>query len=193
MNRRDMLSALLAVTASGALASCGDKNVKAAEGLGATQFAAPGAFLSKSEMAVLSVLADKIIPRTDTPGAIAAGVPDTLQSLASDWADDDMRAGWRTGIAAISERLAAGGKTLINQSSTEQVASVKALDDFAFGAKASGAEAGVQDIYKSLKSTIATAYYMSEPGATEELRYEAVPGEWRGCVPFDEIGRTWAT
>jgi len=47
--------------------------------------------------------------------------------------------------------------------------------------------------YRDIKQTIATAYYMSELGATEELHYEPVPGEWRGDVPFSEIGKAWAT
>jgi len=44
-----------------------------------------------------------------------------------------------------------------------------------------------------MKRTIATAYYMSEVGASEELNYDPVPGDWRADVPFSEIGKAWAT
>ena len=47
--------------------------------------------------------------------------------------------------------------------------------------------------YRDLKSTVVEAYYMSEVGATEELAYEPVPGEWIGCVPLSEFPKTWAT
>ena len=47
--------------------------------------------------------------------------------------------------------------------------------------------------YRDMKRTISTAYYMSEPGATQELAYEAVPGEWKGCVPLADYPKTWAT
>ena len=47
--------------------------------------------------------------------------------------------------------------------------------------------------YKDLKTTVIEAYYMSEPGATEALAYEPVPGEWIGCAPLTEFPKTWAT
>lgn len=49
------------------------------------------------------------------------------------------------------------------------------------------------DFYKDLKSSIGAAYYMSEPGATEELNYDPVPGDFKGCIPFSEVGKAWAT
>jgi len=49
------------------------------------------------------------------------------------------------------------------------------------------------DFYKDMKQTAATAYYMSEIGASEELAYEPVPGEWIGCVPLSDYPKTWAT
>jgi hypothetical protein len=36
-------------------------------------------------------------------------------------------------------------------------------------------------------------FFTSEPGATQVLQYEAVPGAYKGCVPLSEVGRTWAT
>ena len=39
---------------------------------------------------------------------------------------------------------------------------------------------------------VLSAYYHSEIGATQELRYEMVPGTWRACLPLDEIGRASA-
>jgi hypothetical protein len=39
---------------------------------------------------------------------------------------------------------------------------------------------------------VLVGYYQSEAGATQELRYELVPGAWRGCVPYSEIGRATA-
>ena len=36
-------------------------------------------------------------------------------------------------------------------------------------------------------------YFTSKPGATITLRYDPVPGDFKGCVPMKEIGRAWAT
>lgn len=45
---------------------------------------------------------------------------------------------------------------------------------------------------RSMKELTLVGYYTSEAGATQELRHEPVPGRYEGCVPFSEIGRTWA-
>jgi hypothetical protein len=47
--------------------------------------------------------------------------------------------------------------------------------------------------YFSLKDLTVTGYFTSEPGATLALRYDPMPGAYRGCVPLREIGRAWAT
>jgi hypothetical protein len=46
--------------------------------------------------------------------------------------------------------------------------------------------------FRLLKELVLLGYYTSEAGATRELRYAAVPGAFRGCVPLAEIGRAWA-
>src|SRR5829696_2790997 len=43
-------------------------------------------FFTKAEYAVLSEVAEIILPRTDSPGAKDAGVPAALDSLMSNWA-----------------------------------------------------------------------------------------------------------
>jgi hypothetical protein len=52
-----------------------------------------------------------------------------------------------------------------------------------------------RDIYMSLKSSIATSYFRSEVGATKVLKYNGpsvVLGSYKGCIPFEEVGKTWA-
>ena len=46
--------------------------------------------------------------------------------------------------------------------------------------------------YRQLKELTLAGYYTSEPGATEELRWEAAPGRYDADVPLSEIGRAWA-
>lgn len=51
---------------------------------------------------------------------------------------------------------------------------------------------GDPSFFHMLKELTLVGYYTSEVGATEELRFVQVPGRWEGCVPFEEVGRTWA-
>jgi gluconate 2-dehydrogenase gamma chain len=46
--------------------------------------------------------------------------------------------------------------------------------------------------YRTLKELTVIGYYTSEVGATRELRYEASPGRYQGCIPFADVGRVWA-
>lgn len=189
MYRRDMMKALLAVGAGGALAACGQKAKPNVSGPSGADFQASGQFFTAREMAIIGALANTIIPDTDTPGAVAAGVPSVLQDLASHWATLDIRAGWRAVVHGLNDTLGADGRGFAELGAEAQASALSAFDAIAYGDEAGDLHGG----YRDVKSTIASAYYMSEIGATQELRYEAVPGEWKGCIPFSEVGRTWAT
>ena len=43
--------------------------------------------------------------------------------------------------------------------------------------------------WKLVKGLIVFGYYTSEPGATQELEYLAVPGAFTGSVPYDSVGK----
>jgi putative sterol carrier protein len=45
----------------------------------------------------------------------------------------------------------------------------------------------------TMKELTMLGFFTSKSGATEVLRYEAVPGKYNGCMPLSEVGRTWAT
>jgi len=185
MQRRDALKALLAISAAGALVACkADSNT----GEGKAKKLSSSPKLSVSEMALVSAVAQTIIPMTETAGAVEAGVPAVIQSLFTEWGDDNYCNYWRGGLDNLEQHfIKNGGQAFAKMSASQQANLLGKYDAQAY------AEAGFDDFYKSMKSTIATAYYMSEPGATEELAYEAVPGEWRGCVPLSEFPKTWAT
>lgn len=190
-SRRDSLKSLLAISAASALAACTGKTESGEAKPAAStslKFASEGNFLNVDEMALVSALAQTIIPKTDTAGAIEVGVPDTIQGLASEWGDDNFRKYTRSGLSMLDKHFrSVGGQAFAAQSDQQRESLLSKYDADVFADKIK------DDFYRNFKSTVATAYYMSEPGATEELIYEAVPGEWKGCVPFSEIGRTWAT
>lgn len=47
--------------------------------------------------------------------------------------------------------------------------------------------------FKWAKNLALLGYFTSEPGATQALRYDPVPGAYRGKAPIDAITRAWAT
>src|SRR3546814_10026107 len=49
--------------------------------------------------------------------------------------------------------------------------------------------AALDSAYIRLRELTLIAYYLSEPGATQELRYELIPGVWEADIALGEIGR----
>ena len=182
--RRDVIKSLLAISASGALAACvqgGDNSKAKPSAEGASE-------LSSANLVTLTALVDTIIPATDTGGALAAGVPATLASLVKDWGDDKFVAYWTGGLNALAKTLnGKAGQSFANLSTKQRENLLAKYDAEVFDGTVK------DDFYKDMKHTAATAYYMSEIGATEELAYEPVPGEWIGCVPLSDFPKSWAT
>jgi len=152
----------------------------------------PGAhpeWLSPDELALTSVLADLIIPQTDTPGALAAGAPRTVDHLLAVCTPAPAQAAFRSGLARIDAvAKAQAGQRFTGLPSTRQVALLHAID--------SGAAPFTADdmrFFRQLKGYVAFAYYTSEPGATQELAYLPIPGGYKGKVKVTPSTRTWAT
>lgn len=186
-NRRDAVKSLLAISAASALSACGDKP-SAPAAKASLKYAREGQFFTPAEMALASAMMDTIIPQTETGGAIAAGVPATVQGLASQWGNDDYRRYWRAGLTALAETFVkSGGQNFAAMGAKAREALLSKYDADVFGGVIN------DPFYKDFKNTVATAYYMSEIGASEELAYEPVPGEWKGCVPLADYPKTWAT
>ena len=172
-----LLGAVLLVGGAAALTRFGRKTGGISGGAGSAL--APGQF------AVLEQVCETIIPTTDTSGAIAAGVPGFINQMLEEWGSPASRAEVASVIEAI-EKLAWSrfGAAFLDISPERRLELVAAFD-----AERMGAE---DPAYRKFKYLVLVGYYQSEIGATQELRYELVPGAWRSCVPLSEIGRASA-
>lgn len=186
LDRRQAFQGLIALSAVGALAACGGGASSPADE--ASDAAPTSGVFDAADMALIAALSETIIPETDTAGAIAAGVPATLQALATDWGDEAYQAYWLAGLENLRTGLKARGEDAFEALSPERrIAVLTAYDVSVFGGE-------IEDgFYRDFKNTVIQAYYMSEPGATEALAYEPVPGEWIGCVPLSDFPKNWAT
>ena len=140
-------------------------------------------FLSPARFAVLDALAETIMPRTDTPGARDALVPQRFDALMRNWASADTRAKFTTLLdEAEAIARAAGASGLAAMPAAKQLELVTAFD-----------KAKMRDpAYAKFKALVFALYYLSEAGATQELRYEHVPGAWEPSLPVTADTRGWA-
>ena len=137
------------------------------------------------QFALLEQVCEVIIPTTDTPGAIGAGVPQFMWQILEDWGTESSRAEI-AGVLVAVEKLAWSrfGAAFLELSPDRRLEVIKILDSECLAAK--------DPAYTKFKHLVLVGYYQSEIGATRELRYELVPGAWRSCVPLSEIGRASA-
>ncbi|PCI46022.1 MAG: twin-arginine translocation pathway signal protein [Alphaproteobacteria bacterium] len=138
--------------------------------------------MSKYEFELLTEIVDMIIPTTDTPGAKAAGVPLYIDMMLDDWYSPPERARFLMGLNDVNLRSPCGD--FLSCTPDKRAAILRKIDD---------PEKEGYNFFRQLKELTLRGYYTSEIGATEELRYEAIPGPYRGCILFEDVGRTWAT
>jgi hypothetical protein len=146
---------------------------------------AAGPALTAEQFALLEQVCEMIIPTTDTPGAIVAGVPGFIREMLEHWSSAKSRAEI-VGVLADIDRLAwsRSGAAFLELPPERRLDVVSAVDADGVSRQDPG--------YGKFKYLVLVGYYQSAIGATQELRYELVPGAWRSCVPLSEIGRASA-
>lgn len=148
--------------------------------------------LTPDELDVLGSLTDAIIPRTDTPGARDAGVPQYIDMMLQNFTPSDQVAIFRSQIDWISSWLTGqGARKLEDVGEEKRSALLTALDDQAFGSGAADElPPGEPALFAILKPLTVAGYYTSKAGALQEL-HQTPFGSYED-VPFEEIGKTWA-
>ena len=149
-------------------------------------------YLNNEEAFFLSELANTIIPNTEFPGALAVGVPLEIEAYVFNVLEEKNISKFRDGLKKLNDFLknnsSKSSKPFFESNLLEKTEMLNSIQ------KNENSE--IRIIYMSLKSSVITSYFNSEIGATKVLKYNGpsvVLGSYRGCVPFDEIGKTWAT
>lgn len=130
-------------------------------------------------MPLISDIAERIIPRTDTPGAIDAKVPEYISMLLSDWYSEEESSEFISSLNVFDKAAQDAGEVDYMSASDKDALLIK-LDD-------SGDEA-----FAALKKLIVFGFYTSE-AAQQDLQYDPVPGEYKGCLSVEEVGNAWMT
>jgi hypothetical protein len=160
-------------------------SVTAAPAMALAQAAAAAPrYFTPGQFAVLDEVAAIIIPKTETPGAREAGVPGFVDALMAQWAAPVTAQQTRDLIDQIDlttkEKF---GAPLLSLTPDRRIEAMRAFDAEAMGSNR---------VYRRFKELVMLTYYFSEAGATQELRYELVPGVWEGSVPLKPGQPAWA-
>ncbi len=152
-------------------------------------------FYSDEELKSIVLIANVIIPKTETLGAVEAGVPLLMDTLYANWANKQTQSNHRNDIKILLRLIKEQLPSFVTASYQQQTSTIKAIDDLAFQAQNTSFSSSASSkltAYKSLKNIITRTYYSTEEGMTKELRYMLIPGRWDACLVADENTRAWA-
>lgn len=159
-------------------------------------------FFSVDQAALVAELTEIIIPKTDTPGAIDAGVPMFIDRILKEIYPKEVQDAFLKGLADFDNGARETyGKPFMDCSNEQKLSYFKTQHDAVMdksGAGYSGSfwastEQNSKPFIVELKELTLLGFFTSEPGATKVLQYNQVPGPYKGCVPLTEVGKTWAT
>lgn len=159
-------------------------------------------FFSVQQAALVAALAEIIIPKTDTPGAIDVGVPMFIDRMLKEVYPKESQDAFLKNLSDFDNGAReAYNNAFLDCSDDQKISYFKEQHDTAVGNSGSGNSsgwwnAGVQTskpFMIELKELTLLGFFSSEAGATKVLQYNQVPGPYRGCVPLAEVGKTWAT
>jgi len=143
-------------------------------------------FLNQKQFLILQRTVDLIIPETDTPGALAVNAHHFIDLMLAEWASPERQARYVDGLEDIDRRARGmGSDSFFASPPALQVELLQSLDKEAFAPDAADA------FFGELKKMVLFAYYSSEPGATLELRYQRIPGDYLPCVSLEDDSRAW--
>jgi Gluconate 2-dehydrogenase subunit 3 len=127
-------------------------------------------FFNKTDFATISRIADLIIPRTDSPGAIDAEVPAYIDLVVARNTDQQLVvADGLRWLDAEADRIAA--KKFLDLSEDQQLSILEPLCEAADSSTGLARGRNVQ-FFSLIKSLTADGYYTSHVGLMEELGYK---------------------
>jgi gluconate 2-dehydrogenase gamma chain len=159
-------------------------------------------FFNEDQARAIETLAEIIIPKTDTPGAKDAGVPGFIDALVKEVYSKEQQEKFLLGLIEFNEDASKiFGDGFIDCSAEDQLSHFKKHHDEAIAKSSGGGATGwwnagsgaEQPFILRMKELTILGFFTSEPGATQVLQYNQVPGPFKGCVPLAEVGKTWAT
>ncbi|WP_443018734.1 gluconate 2-dehydrogenase subunit 3 family protein [Sphingomonas sp. 7/4-4] len=138
------------------------------------------------QRALMTALSERVMPTTDTPGAITAGVPAFIEKLLADWAAPGDRKPIVAGLDAIETRSQADYKVAADKATPAQQ---DALLTLAMEDKIPGGK----DFFEKFRQLVITGYFTSEVGITQEREYLPVPGRYDGAYPYSKVNKVFSS
>lgn len=182
MDRRELLK-VMALTLGGSVALPGSVFAKLASPFDEAELK----FFSPVQRKLVAELAETIIPRTDTPGAIDAGVPGWIESLVQDCLPEEDQRIILEGLENLEKACETRfGKNFAALETSERIGLLTEMEQEAN--KTGDGQAFIRQFKELTKVT----YACSEAGATQAFEFVFVPGRWEPAIPLEPGRKAFA-
>jgi hypothetical protein len=135
--------------------------------------------LNAAQQALVTEIAEIIIPETDTPGATSVKVAEFIDLILTERAHDDEKAAFLAGLADVDTRASAlGASRFVDLSADKKTELLTALD------AAHGDKSGAVLAFGRLKGLTVYGYFTSKPVQQDVLKTRMFFDGYHGNVPF---------
>ena len=155
-------------------------------------------FLTIDQAELVSTLADTLLPKTETPGALDMKVDMFIDmvfaKLFDKTAQDAMIAEMNEFDALCAEKFGGKFAELDAQDRKEFLKQQESVSP-KYNGKVWGTAVGVQEpvgFYRTFKSLALWGYFSSEEIGKNVLNYDPIPGKYLGCIPLQDVGNSWS-
>jgi len=145
--------------------------------------------ISENDIALLDEIGETILPETaDSPGAKAAKIGNFMKAIVMDCYSMEEQQIFLSGLANINRLSIENYESEFpNLTASDKVTFIHGLEQEALADKS-----GQPHYINMIKQLTLWGYFTSEPGATQALRYNPVPGRYIGCIPYKKGDKAWA-
>lgn len=141
--------------------------------------------LSTLQFTLVDAIAERILPRTDTPGARDVGVPSFIDLMFGAYMTAADKTTWVEGLADVEARSQrAHGKGFAHVAAAQQDAMLKTV--------AADSQRKEKTFFHQIRDLTLVGYFTSEPVGRNVTQFDPIPGRYDACLPLSEVGkRSW--
>lgn len=138
-------------------------------------------YLNENQRLTVAIIAERILPKSDTPGAVDAGVPEFIDIIYGKYLNEDDKIMFSAGLDGVAaQALKLYGKSITQLSSEEQ--------DLLLRDIARASQSLPKSFFLQIKELTVVGYFTSELVGKTVLKYDPIPGRYDPCIPLSEVG-----
>jgi len=180
MTRRDALHRTAAITGIAISSSVGLGLLKGCTPSGKPAW--PPVFLKQEEISLISAIADIILPKTETVGALDVHVPEFIDLMLRDCFAIEEQNAFREGLSSFVTMVDKEYSDTFESFTPEE--KIKIIEAEEARSAEHFDKTNNKTFYQTVRELTLLGFFTSETVMKNMLDYHPVPGRYEGCIPL---------